>query len=268
MEKCKIMKIKTKLFTVILFISILSFSQSSKNRIEKITISKKEIITDVEKKRKSQIDMFKKMASYQYDKKIILNETDSSKTQVMNFITKELENSDIFIDDEEDFSYVKFIQKINDNTLTQYFTHYDEVIQHYEVFDLKNESYKLIDKDSVTIINKIEKYTYYDDKILSLKIDKKITKKVLGFNCFQVIIEYKEFSNINDKEDLEFEKFISKFPNKMKLWVTEDFILKYHPIIKFQSILEKYYPLEIQIISTINPYSIQAYYVKEIKLKN
>ena len=61
MEKCK--TIKTKLFTVILFISILSFSQSSKNRIEKIIISKNEIITNGEKNRKSQIEMFKNMAS-------------------------------------------------------------------------------------------------------------------------------------------------------------------------------------------------------------
>lgn len=258
---------KTILFSFFFLIPFISFSQILKKKIDKIIIGKNEIITDVEKNRKSQIEMFKKMASYQYDKKIILNETDSSKTQVMNLITKELEKSNDFIE-EEDFSHVKFIQKINDNSLTQYFTHYEEVIQPYEVFDLKNGSYNLIDKDSVTVLKKLQKYTYYDNKILSVKIDKNTTKNILGYNCFQLLVEYKEFTDINDKKDLELEKFMSNFPSTMRLWVTDEFTLNYHPILKFETILNKYYPLEINIISSLNPYSISRFFVEEINVKN
>jgi len=90
---------------------------------------------------------------------------------------------------------------------------------------------------------------YFDNEtIISLKEFKSERKLIKGYNCFKVIYVYQE--NF-DKEEFRMPEMIIE----RELWVTDKIIVPFHSIIRNQSILSKYYPIEItEKIHNVNGY--------------
>lgn len=121
--------------------------------------------------------------------------------------------------------------------------------------------YNYVDKMVYNAYNseKIEDY-FESEKIISLKEYRTEKKLIKGHNCFKVIYTYRE------KEDgKEFQ-----MPEMMidrELWVTEEIVAPFHPIVRSLKILLKYYPLEIiEKISKVDGFETK-YTVEHISFK-
>ncbi|MBQ4818858.1 hypothetical protein [Aquimarina sp. MMG016] len=80
--------------------------------------------------------------------------------------------------------------------------------------------------------------TYYTKEKFLLKIweDKKTIKKINGYDCYRVYVVYLDNGMVGAEQALSY----------YTLYVTDQIKKPYHPIIKFKSILDKYYPLEVK----------------------
>ncbi len=253
-----------------IFISLFSLFMFSQNiKSEKndflITISKKTLILNKEQ----YTNELNNLQNLFYNQELNSDKYDSIQkvklTEMNNEINLNFEQVIGEIKSEE-ISKAKFFQHKIESNLIQYFAYDSIVTRDYEIINLKSGSLKVFATDSTTVLNDFKEYPFYDSKIINIKVNKNIKKTILGFDCFQVIVDYYEFNDFREEsQDYDFEKFMSKYPNQMTLWVTNEIKLNYHPIVKFKSILEKFYPIQVEIVGGISKSSVDIFTMESIK---
>ena len=269
-EKKYMVKFKNMKQFVKIFISLFSLFMFSQNiKSEKndflITISKKTLILNKEQ----YTNELNNLQNLFYNQELNSDKYDSIQkvklTEMNNEINLNFEQVIGEIKSEE-ISKAKFFQHKIESNLIQYFAYDSIVTRDYEIINLKSGSLKVFATDSTTVLNDFKEYPFYDSKIINIKVNKNIKKTILGFDCFQVIVDYYEFNDFREEsQDYDFEKFMSKYPNQMTLWVTNEIKLNYHPIVKFKSILEKFYPIQVEIVGGISKSSVDIFTMESIK---
>lgn len=238
---------KTTTFILLLITSIV-YSQTIKTIVPTtgiIVLKKKEIITDTEKYKKSFAEFISKMIDYQIENE--LNERlvfpdslqiEQLKSEMKMMFLLEMDND---LDNKEEKN-IKHILKFKNNSIVQYITSFDEVIEDYTIINPQTQLTKIMASDSLTVLSENKLYEYNISKILELEEFKQETKLINGYNCFKVIMKCKS----NLQSDDEFDTFINEnYILKRELWVTTQIKCNYHPVINEKDILIKYYPLEI-----------------------
>lgn len=116
------------------------------------------------------------------------------------------------------------------NVIKYYHSYSNSEIEEFiSVNDENLEKKKITDSidfqdDDLLVITGIEEY-------------KNETKTVKGFKCYKVVMYYFDFEEPPGLRSLL---------NIMELWVTEDIKSKFHPFLKSNEILEKYFPLQVK----------------------
>lgn len=240
--KSKIMQIKCLIF---LLFSTIVFSQNKAIVPTKgaIVFKKLEIISDVEKYKKSMGAMSSKMVDFQIEKELMDNlmkpSEDSIQINELKQTLKSIIEEDINQDIEnKDLKYHQIFKK---QLIVNYQTFNDNTYENYKIIDTYKNTLKIVDKDSITIISDNVNYQYSQDEVIEINEFREETKKINNFKCFKVILLFKP----NYNEDDEFENFMNKYIHKRELWVTDKIKCTYHPIENHKEIITKYYPLEI-----------------------
>ncbi|WP_310556024.1 hypothetical protein [Flavobacterium sp.] len=108
----------------------------------------------------------------------------------------------------------------------------------------------------------VNAFAYFDDNdIIEIKEYRNEKRKIKNFDCFKVVMSYKETS-----DGIDFENFSDNYVSYKELWVTEKIKCLYHPIIKYQEVLQRYYPLDIIEYSDILKGYINKYELVSLKL--
>jgi len=142
------------------------------------------------------------------------------------------------IRDYVDDRITNFHLKKSDSLWTSYKTIEGDIIGDYTVINDKDKTYfKLSKKDSITKYGG-GLFNYLEEKNINIKEYRNDKKNINDFNCFKVVLR---ISNQSDPEGNE----------TYEMYVTESIDLKYHPIIRYKSILNNYYPMEIKISSVV-----------------
>jgi len=102
----------------------------------------------------------------------------------------------------------------------------------------KSNFYTLSKADSSTRFSGDINYQYDSEFGISIKEYKDDRKNIFGIDCFKVTVGIR-----NDIDDNVYE--IQDYLAEYEMYVSDKIQYKFHPIIKFESILDKYYPLEI-----------------------
>lgn len=240
--KSKIMQIKCLIF---LLFSTIVFSQNKAIVPTKgaIVFKKLEIISDVEKYKKSMGAMSSKMVDFQIEKELMDNlmkpNVDSTEINELKQTLKSIIEEDLNQDIEnKDLKYYQIFKK---QLIVNYQTFNDNTYENYKIIDTYKNTLKIVDKDSITIISDNVNYQYSQDEVIEINEFREETKKINNFKCFKVILLFKP----NYNEDDEFENFMNKYIHKRELWVTDKIKCTYHPIENHKEIITKYYPLEI-----------------------
>ena len=123
--------------------------------------------------------------------------------------------------------------------------------------NIRTEATEVSNNSEMPFINV---FAHFDDNdIIEIKEFRNEKRKIKNFDCFKVLISYKE-----TLDDLD---FFNSYIFYRELWVSEKIKCLHHPIIKYPIILEKYYPLEIMEYSDMQKGIIKEYKVEEISLK-
>lgn len=118
----------------------------------------------------------------------------------------------------------------------------EEILDRYDIINQnKNISTTFSKSDSTTAYEE-KPYTYSNNTILKIIENKRNQKKINGYDCYQVTYEYKE---ISQQEDTDYLEYAGDIIMKREMWVTDKIKSLYHPVIYDKEILEKYYPLDI-----------------------
>lgn len=248
---------KTIFFLAIILLSLNSLSSQQKKHITPTSISfvEKSVISSKRKFEKSidkfVVKMFKSVIN-------AVEKEDNINIDTKNMINLGKKTVVPLMKSEYKDLVKEYCYKIYNDKVVQFEKQNDKVVGDYKVVNKSTGKYRyLAKKDSITYYGKEQLYTYLNDDVIVKEYRNK-TKKIGKINCFKVVykkrISAKEFDN-------SFSEFVSKFYEIYELYVTEDFRLDYHPIIKNEFILKKYYPLEVKITKS---YIKGAY--KEIKM--
>ncbi|TDE42868.1 hypothetical protein E0I26_11865 [Flavobacterium rhamnosiphilum] len=217
----------SKLLILILIISNLLYSQNEtivpKNGA--IVFIKKEIITDTLLYKKSFDKSFYKMLLEA--KKEVLMERGNKISQIPDSINQQLNQM---------FEMMKSIamQEIISNK-PKSLIKYHHTYNNYEIEEFISVNDKYLNKKKITNSTDFQN----DDLLAITGIEeyKNETKTIKGLKCFRVVMYY---------FDLEMPSGFKSLLNIMELWVTEDIKSKFHPFIKSNEILEKYFPLQVK----------------------
>jgi len=145
--------------------------------------------------------------------------------QLQNFIAGEIEGA----------KKVKTYHKYQDSLIISYKTEEDKMIGDYTVINRNSGTYsKLAKKDSTTFYIKNKPYSFRKEYGVEIKEYRNIKKEIHDFPCFKVVVKVL----INTSEVKEYIIY--------NLFVTEKLSSLYHPVFKVKSVLEKYYPLDIE----------------------
>ncbi len=144
--------------------------------------------------------------------------------QILNFIAREI----------EDQKKVKIYHRYRDSLIISYKTQEDKMIGDYTVISTNNGTYSMLaKKDSSTFYMKNKPYFFIKESGFEIIEYRNIKKEIAGFECFKVVVRVLE-NTPNTKEYITY-----------NLFVTEKISSLYHPTFNIKSVLEKYYPLEI-----------------------
>lgn len=158
------------------------------------------------------------------------------------------------------------IDEMSSKNGINYFIEYsDSLVTKKEIRDGIDQFSVSINYNSRKFINDYTErvYNFSEIKILDFKENKNETKNINGYNCYKVKYSFLE-TEIND-EDLNM--FMSNFPTKREMWVTDKIISKFHPIINENEILNKYYPLEIIEFSEMMKGVKTFYKIQELNIE-
>jgi hypothetical protein len=103
-------------------------------------------------------------------------------------------------------------------------------------------------------------FIYSDIDIIEIKEFRKEKRRINNFDCFKVVMSYREESQNFDQG------FLGSQIEYKELWVTEKIKCPFHPVIRDQEILEKFYPLEITEYSDMIKGSTKQYKLVSLKL--
>jgi len=134
----------------------------------------------------------------------------------------------------------QYIHKFQDSLIVSFKKTANKVIGDYWVINRnKNIFHYLAKKDSTTTYYQNRPYPYREAKEFSLKEFRNDVKTINGFPCFKVVVTVQEDAG-EDAPDA-----LNKLTTVYTMYVTEHIQCAYHPVIRYRSVMEKYYPLEI-----------------------
>jgi hypothetical protein len=195
----------------------------------------------------------------------------SFKESIKKSIRRERKDAGIFTDSIKLNSAVESINNLNfeeilSNENTKFSIEYEDTIVIKK--EIKNNILQNI--VSINCKSRIFKndfatgfYDFSEIKIISFKEYRNLQKKIGDFNCFKVEYSFVETS----EDDAEFSNFMSNYPIKREIWVTDKIESTFHPVINEKIILEKYYPLEISEISEMRKGIKTLYLIEKFNLK-
>ncbi|UPQ80069.1 hypothetical protein M0M57_04355 [Flavobacterium azooxidireducens] len=170
---------------------------------------------------------------------------------------------------EEDDRHVKYHHIYKNESIYEYVTSFDYPIKdYYKFIDTKTALEKNVSHDSITVVKPEEPYGYSFDEIIKLEEFRNEIREINSFKCFKVLLEYKFGENADEGlGDQDYISFVNSKKQTKELWVTENIKSHYHPVLKYKSILEKYYPLEISEFSEAMNGIKTMYIIDEFDLK-
>ncbi|WP_271769008.1 hypothetical protein [Aquimarina algiphila] len=129
------------------------------------------------------------------------------------------------------------------------------------VIDPVNETITPLIRDKKNKVIKCmpTKYNYRNTHDFCITEYRNDTKVIHGYNCFKILLE------INNPVPIA--KELPRVKEKYIMYVTEEIIFKYHPIIRYKEVLEKYYPLEVIETSDLIEGYEKIYTLTEMTLK-
>tara|TARA_R110000868_G_scaffold144520_1_gene363766 strand:+ start:535 stop:1320 length:786 start_codon:yes stop_codon:yes gene_type:complete len=136
-----------------------------------------------------------------------------------------------------------YYHKYQDSLIIEYEKVGANIIGDYTVIYRNSETFnKLSKKDSTTFYLTKESYVFINEKNLIIQEYKEDSKVIFGYKCFKIVLIVKE----ENENDLEYNQAFKNYNEIYECYVTEEIKSKFHPIIKYKSLLKKYYPLEIK----------------------
>lgn len=216
------------IFRILILIICNSLFSQNKTIVPKngtIVFMKKEIITDTLLYKKTFEKVFDKVSLEM--RKEVLKERGNENISIPDSINKQLKqifemtNSFVF---QEIFSnkpkdVIKFHHIYNDTEIEEFISTNDQYVEKKKITNSTD-----FQNDDLLAITGIEEY-------------KNETKIIHDYNCYKVVMYY---------FDLEMPPGFISLLNIMELWVTEDIKSNFHPFIKSNEILEKYFPLQVK----------------------
>ncbi|WP_310557351.1 hypothetical protein [Flavobacterium sp.] len=257
-----------KAICILAFLFSLSIHSQSKTIVPKkgtVVFNCKEIITDEKLYEISKKELKTNLSSFL--KNEIITESGQHNQEIDSLKLKNvLENSEdgydlifnnLFTNLNEDYHYH---HTFDNNKITYYVTKNDELIGENQTIDLNDKINTRAIEGKNNEMSFINEFAYFDDNdIIEIKEYRNEKRKIKKFNCFKVLISYKE-----TLDDLD---FFNSYIFYKELWVSDKIKCLHHPIIKYPMILEKYYPLEITEYSDMQKGIIKEYKIEEISLK-
>lgn len=259
------MKIINYLFLI--FLSLNSYAQK-KTIVPKngtIVFNCKEVITNEKLYEVSKKELKANLSSFLKNK--IITEKEQIKEQIdslqLKNLLKQFENvfenifNNLSTNINEGYHYH---HTFDNNKITYHVTKNGELMGKNQTIDVNDK----IRTEATEVYNNempfINEFAYFDDNdIIEIKEYRNEKRKIKNFDCFKVLISYKETLN-----DLD---FFNNYIFYRELWVTKKIKCLHHPIIKYPMILEKYYPLEIMEYSDMQKGIIKEYKIEKISLK-
>ncbi len=157
-----------------------------------------------------------------------------------------------------------FLYKYKGNSIESHQTDGKQKSNKFSIIDTQKSTItdvEIFDNDTVATDPINFSYTgVKEENIQELRHEKRI---INGYECFKVIYTYK----LDFLEDDDYLKVISNNEQSTATyWVTEKFQSLFHPVCKENSILEKYYPLEITYDNPLYKGLTVIYRLKSINL--
>ncbi len=138
------------------------------------------------------------------------------------------------------------------------------IIGDYTLINPKNSTFVLQSKlTPLKIYTQPETYTYVKNAAATITEFRNERKKLLGYDCFKVIYNYKF-----DNEDGGLPPLLANELQTTEFWVTEKIQSLFHPVCREKEILVKYYPLEIIATTSMFKGMITFTTLKSISLSN
>ena len=155
-----------------------------------------------------------------------------------------------------------------DSIITAYRKVNNAIQGDYQLINQNQNTYNIRAKiDSTFIPIKDKLYEHLKEDHISITEYKDQVKTINGFDCYKVIIIKDEVVNANEEDISFFKDVFETMQTQYVLYVTESIKCKYHPVIMYKSILEKYYPLEIRKYSMPIEGVETIYLLKEFSIK-
>lgn len=214
-----------KIIILILISNNLLYSQNKTivPRNGAIVFEKKEIITDTLLYKNSYTKIFDKVS-----------------LEMRKEVLKERGYENISIPDSINQQLKQIFEMTNSFVLQEMFSNkhkdiikFHHIYNHAEIEEFISTNDQYVEKKKIT-----NSTDFQNDDLLAISgIEefKKETKIIKNFKCFKVVMYY---------FDLEMPPGFISLLNIMELWVTEDIKSNFHPFIKSNDILEKYFPLQ------------------------
>lgn len=272
-------KMKKNITLLCLFIATIVNSQSKviSPKNGKITFLKKEVIIDKEKYKESLKTfipelMQNSIKSVVKERELNGEKVDSTNLNTLSGMLKDESVTELFMNEllnEDDDRQVKYHHIYKNETIYEYITSFDYPIKdYYKFIDTKTALEKNVSHDSITVVKPEDSYSYSYDEIIKLEEFKNEIREINSFKCFKVLLEYKSGQNADEGlDDQDYISFVNSTKQTKELWVTENIQSLYHPVLKYKSILEKYYPLEISEFSEAMNGIKTIYIIDEFDLK-
>lgn len=243
------------LYSIFLLLSSIAFSQNKTivPTTGTIVFVKEENIFDKDLYIKSFKELMPKMKEKMKEEIYLERLIDGKKTDTLllnSEVEKMVQNFEMMLPFiiEEPSQKIKIHHEFNLDTITKYYSIDGEINNLIYINRISNEA-----KNENNEYVEIEK-----NEIIKLTEYKNETKLINGFKCFKVVYSFKSLDNSFD--------FTNSSLNIRELWVTEEIICNYHPVINEIEILEKYYPLEILEYSDEIKGIITSYKIETLKL--
>ncbi|MFC4636597.1 hypothetical protein ACFO3O_22020 [Dokdonia ponticola] len=155
----------------------------------------------------------------------------------------------------------------NDSTITSYRKLNDKIQGDYQLINRNTQTYSMRSKIDSTIIPIMDNsYEYLDEDRIIISEYKDQNKIINGLDCFKVVLTKIDKISSDEGISLLYDE-LENPQTTYVLYVTESLKCKYHPVINYKSILEKYYPLEIVEYSNLIQGIESIYSLKEFSLK-
>lgn len=270
---------KKNITLLCLFISIITNSQSKviSPKNGKIIFLKKEVIIDKEKYKESLKTFIPKLMQHSIksvvkERELNGEKVDSTNLDTLSGMFMDESMTELFMTDflnNDDGKLLKYHHIHKKDKIYEYVTSFDYPTKdYYKFIDTKTGLEKNVSHDSITVVKPEEPYNYSYDKIIKLEEFKNEIREINGFKCFKVLLEYKSGENADEGlDDQDYISFVNSTKQTKELWVTENIQSLYHPVLKYKSILEKYYPLEISEFSEAMNGIKTMYVIDEFDLK-